>query len=440
MKRSLSLTARIGIFTGALVTVLWLVASIITVGKLFHEVDEVFDRDLKATAERLLPIIIHNHAEKDDDDDGFESKDLRRMQAEADDTVFVATSDRHGLLLRSGEAADVDFPTTEGFSRDDTWRFYVDRARRGDVTIAVARPLDARRALYRRALMASLLPLLAVVPLVIFGIWFAVRRGLRPLDGVRDELAKRGPMNLSPLPMSGLPSELSPVVASANTLMQRIEAGFEAERNFAANAAHEMRTPVAGAIAQAQRLQVESRDPSVRTRAAEIEETLKRLNRYTNKLMQMARAEGARLRLSEQMDLRPVARMIAEDFTRSEKAGDRIVLDLPKGPVNSDLDPDAFGIVLRNLLENALRHGGGDKVHVRLSDRKELCVSNTGANLPPEEITRLTQRFSRGDGAGDGTGLGLSIVSIIAERSGAQFQITSPLAEGADGVMVTFRF
>lgn len=434
----MSLSARIGLMTGTLVTVLWLVAALLTVGGLYHEVKEVFDRDLKATAERILPIVIHDRYDRDEDG---ADKDMRLMRAEADDTVFVVMSDSKGLLLRSAGADGIAFPSEEGFSHDETWRFYMDRAWGGDVSIVVARPLAARKALYARALMASLLPLLAVVPLTLLGIWIAVRRGLRPLEAVRGALAERGPMNLDPVPTEGLPRELAPLVGSANTLMARIAAGFEAERSFAANAAHEMRTPVAGAIAQAQRLQSESADAGVRARAAEIEDTLKRLNRYNEKLMQLARAEGARLRLEAAMDLRPVARMIVEDFSRVGTAAGRITLDLPDAPVSSTLDPDAFGIVLRNLLENALRHGSEDgDVTVRLTAECQLTVANAGPVLPADQIARLTRRFSRGDGAGDGTGLGLSIVGIIAERAGAQLRIVSPRPDLEDGVSVCFGF
>lgn len=436
--QTLSLTARIGVFTGVVVTLLWMVAALVTVSGLFHEVDEVFDRDLRATAERILPIVIHNRFDHEDDD---EDKDIRRVRAEADDTYFVVTSDSKGLLLRSDGAANIDFPNAEGFGSGDGYRFYVDKARRGDIWIAVARPLAARRALYNRALMASLLPLLAVVPLVLIGIWVAVRRGLRPLDGVRNELSRRGPMNLSPLSIEGVPRELSPMVASANTLMARIQEGFEAERSFAANAAHEMRTPVAGAIAQAQRLQSESADPAVCARAEEIEATLKRLNRYTDKLMQMARAEGARMRTGEAMDLRPVVQMIVEDFSRAAGNSGRIVLDLPDLPVESDLDPDAFGIVLRNLLENALRHGVADSpISISLSVDCEVRVANDGPMLEPEQIARITRRFSRGDGAGDGTGLGLSIVGIISERASCKFALVSPRPKQKGGVEATFQF
>lgn len=439
MARPLSLKLRIGLWVGLMVTVVWIGAAVVTVRLLFHEVNEIFDRDLRATAERILPIVIHEH-EEEGRAFGGKSKDIERMRDHQDDVEFTVTSGRTGLVLRSEGAAEISFPSVEGFHSNATYRFYVDHAKRGDLTIAVARPLATRRALAVAATGALSLPLLVVIPLTLLGIYAVVRRGLKPLVTLETEMERRGPDNLAPIALGDLPRELGPMVEATNTLMARVEAGFEAERSFAANAAHEMRTPVAGAMAQAQRLQRESGDPSVVARASEIVATLKRLNRYSEKLMQMARAEGARMRQDGTMDLRAVVEIIVQDFERSE-VGHRIDLELPAAPVPSDLDPDGFGIVLRNLIENALRHGAADQpVTVRLSADRCLSVANAGPVLPPEQLTRLSGRFMRGDGAGNGTGLGLSIVQIIAERSGATLTLVSPRPEAADGVEVRFRF
>jgi two-component system OmpR family sensor kinase len=441
--RTPSLRVRIALFVGLLVTVLWLIAASATVKLLFHEVNQYFDRDLKATAERILPIVIH---ERDNDDDA--SRDLKKLRSHEmdevreheDDVEFVVTSETRGLLLRSQGATDMTFPTEDGFSADDTWRFYVDTAKRGDVTIAVARPLAARRDVAVAAMTALSLPLLIVIPLTLIGIYLLVQRGLRPVSQLEQGMGSRGPNNLTPISSEGMPRELIPVVDSGNRLLERIARGFEAERSFAANAAHEMRTPLAGAIAQAQRLRAESNDPEAVSRAVEIEASLKRLSRYGEKLMQLARAEGARLRSDTQGDLVPVVRIVLEDFIRSHGA-ERFVLTLPDGQVMSDLDPDALGIVLRNLVENALNHGSPDQpVTVSLNTDRCLTVGNDCATIPAETLDRLQHRFMRGDGAGNGTGLGLSIVHIIAERSNAEFTLTSPRANSNRGIEGKFRF
>ncbi len=432
--RSLSLKTRIALLVGGLVTASWIIASIVTVQLLFHEVSEVFDRDLRSSAERLLSVILHEAFDEDEP----HSRDIERESEDLDDLEFIVSDPRTGLLVRSENAEPIVFPTLPGFSQDDTYRFYVEKARRGDAYIAVARPLSVKRELAISATMALILPLVVVIPATLAGLWILVSRGLRPIAAVQQQIASRGPKDLRPIPTDNLAAELRPLVEDMNRMLARVEAGFAAERNFASNAAHELRTPVAGAIAQAQRLRVESREPAVIARAQEIEATLKRLNRYSEKLMQMARAEGARLRLGDQMDIRDVAEIIVQDFTRADPAH-QIHLNLPDAPVMTDLDPDAFGIVMRNLVENALRYRtSGTAINVVL-DGHILTVTNDCPALSVDTLAHLSQRFIRGGGAGDGAGLGLSIIHIIAERSGANLTLTSP-ALGDQGFAAQFTF
>src|SRR5690606_20129836 len=186
---------------------------------------------------------------------------------------------------------------------------------------------------------------------------------------------------------------IAPVAATLNALLDRLKAAFDAERSFAANAAHELRTPLAGAIAQAQRLRYETSDPTAEKRAAEIEATLKRLTRLSERLMQLARAEGGRLRLHRTSDLRNVARILVEDIERRD-APSRIKLMVPNRPVMSDLDPDAFGILCRNLVENALRHGSeAGSVEVALDADGTFRVANEGPVVPADTLARLSSRF-----------------------------------------------
>ncbi|WP_245490268.1 sensor histidine kinase [Rhizobium leguminosarum] len=282
------------------------------------------------------------------------------------------------------------------------------------------------------------MPLIVVIPLSLLAIYLAVRRSLRPVRALRQELANRGAQDLSPVTDSGLPTELLPISAGVNQLLDRLTAAFHAERAFAANAAHELRTPVAGAIAQAQRIRSETKEKLTSQRATEIETTLKRLMRVSEKLMQLARAEGGRLQSDEPSDLRTVLQMVLQNFARAGEG--RIALRVPQAPVLSMLDPDAVGILCRNLIENALKHGAQHgSVDVSLEPGGLLTVANDGPNLPADAMDRLIRRFERGTGKIGGTGLGLAIVTAIADRVGADVKIVSPRPVKNEGVQVEIK-
>jgi len=267
----------------------------------------------------------------------------------------------------------------------------------------------------------------------LLAIVFAVKASLAPLRRFGERLDARNARDLSPVPGDDIPSEIAPVAATLNRLLARLKGSFDAERSFAANAAHELRTPLAGAIAQAQRLQSETGDTTARARAGEIEATLKRLTRLSERLMQLARAEGGQLRLDRCSDLRIVARLVVDDVARTGSPG-RIALTLPEAPVMSDLDPDAFGILCRNLVENALRHGtDAAPVDVTLTQDGQLIVANDGPVLPRETLDRLTARFERADASGDGSGLGLAIVAAIADRIEGSLVLKSPRPGSSSG-------
>ena len=441
MRLPRSLQARLALVIGLSVTVLWLVAASVTAHRLNHEMEAVFDRGLQATAERVLPLAVHDlRRNRGDDDDELDELDehIGRVSP-LDDQVSYVIRDHNGrILLRSLGAREEEFPSFEnvGFVQTSTHRLYYDVSREGRFTIAVAEPLDHRAETSHAMLLGLVLPLLVVIPLSLTAILLAVRRGFRPVRALQQGLARRGAQDLSPLPDTGLPTELRPIAGAVNQLLERLRAAFEAERAFAANAAHELRTPVAGAIAQAQRLRSETGDAQASQRATEIETTLKRLMRTSEKLMQLARAEGGRLQLDTVSDLRPVLELIVAEFARSGE--DRVALSMPDVPVESNLDPDAFGILCRNLIENALRHGSSvQPVEVSLDTRGRLSVRNEGPVLSPEMTRRLMQRFERGSGNGEGSGLGLAIVKAIADGAGARIAVISPLPGQRDGIEVS---
>lgn len=430
-----SLQARLALVIGLCVTVLWGGAAVVTASLLRHEMDEVFDSALQETAQRVLPLAVRDIVGREEE--GIEQRIAPLREHEEFFTYIVR--DTQGRLLLTSHAADpAIFPAFDGvgFRQTATHRFYQEEALQGSITIAVAEPLDHRAQIAREMQLGLGLPLLVVIPLSLLAIWVAVRLSFGPVRRLRAALAARGPRDLSALPETGLPSEVAPIAAAVNQLLARLSAAFDAERSFAANAAHELRTPVAGAIAQAQRLQTETKDPEAARRGAEIEAALKRLTRLSEKMMQLARAEGGRLRTGAARDLRPILQLVVRDFARE---GDRIDLNLAGTPVLSDLDPDIFGILCRNLIENALKHGtAGTRVAVALAAVGVLRVVNDCAALEPETLARLTTRFERGSGAAEGSGLGLTIVSTVADRADCGFALASPIGGQSRGLEAVF--
>ena len=394
MRAPRSLQARLGLSVGLALTVLWLAAAAITAAAVRGEMEEVFDSALRETAERLLPLAVTEIVGRED-----EGATQRLAPIREHDEVFTyLVRDAEGRILLQSHAADpAAFPPWDGpgFRRTATHRLYGDAALQGTIRITVAEPLAHRAEVARRLRLDLGLPLLIAAPLALAAVALAVRASLGSLRRFRTSLEARGARDLSPVPTGDLPAEIGPRAATLNGLLGRLREAFEVERNFAVNAAHELRTPLAGAIAQAQRLRSETADPAAAARAAEIEATLKRLTRLSERLMQLARADGGRLRLDRSADLRPVARLVAEDLRRAG-ARERIALTLPETPVMSDLDPDAFGILCRNLLENALRHGAQTApVEMTLQSDGLLIVANDGPVVPRETLDRLTADQSR---------------------------------------------
>ncbi len=438
MRWPASLQARLGLSIGLVLTVLWLLAATVTAVIVWGELDEVFDSALRETAERILPLAVTDIV-------GRENQGVTQRLApirEHDEFFTYLVRDAEGRILLQSHAADPAlFPPYDGpgFRQTATHRLYSDAALQGTIRITVAEPLAHRASVAWEIQMGLGLPLLIVLPVALAAIILAVRFSLDSLRRFRARLEARGARDLSEVPAEGLPTEIGPLAETLNSLLARLREAFEAERSFAANAAHELRTPLAGAIAQAQRLRSETGESATEARASEIEATLKRLTRLSERLLQLARAEGGRLRIDRSADLRAIARVVVDDLERAS-AKDRIALTLPSTAVMSDIDPDAFAILCRNLVENALRHGAENApVEVILTDDGHLIVSNDGPVLLRQTLDRLTSRFERADASADGSGLGLAIVAAIANRIGSSLSLKSPRPGESSGFQASLR-
>ncbi|OOY21888.1 two-component sensor histidine kinase [Thioclava sp. DLFJ5-1] len=438
MRLPRSLQARLGLSLGVVLALMWIAAATVTALIVRKEMSEVFDSTLQETAQRILPLAVMDIVNRDGNNT---TQRLARLRNHEEFFTYIVRDAEGHILLQSHAADPSVFPAYDGrgFSQTTTHRLYSDAALQDTIRITVAEPLAHRAKVAREVELGLGLPLLIVIPLAFAAVVLAVRTNLGPLRRFRTSLEARNARDLTPIPTDDLQTEISPVAATLNNLLGRLREGIEAERSFASNAAHELRTPLAGAIAQTQRLSAETTDPVAKTRAADIEATLKRLTRLSERLLQLARAEGGPLRLERSSDLRVAARLIVEDLARGFDPG-RIALELPETPVISDLDPDAFGILCRNLIENALKHGAQDEpVSVRLTAEGVFTVTNAGPVIPQETLARLTARFERAGSTNDGSGLGLAIVAVIAERIGSPLSLTSPPSGRDSGLEVSLQ-
>lgn len=438
MMRPRSLQWRLSLWLGIGITVLWAVAAMATAHKLRHQMNEVFDSALEETAQRILPLAALEILGRDVEDTDQRVATLRQH----DEYFTYIVRDMSGkVLLRSHNADSAAFPpfSTMGFADTPTHRLYSDSALQGSLTITVAEPLAHRRTTARHALLNLALPLGIILPLSLVGVWAIVRLSMTPIRTFRSQIEARGAGDLAPVTADHLPLEIEPVAQSVNRLLERLKRTLQAERTLAAKSAHELRTPVAAALAQAQRLIIEASDEKARQRATDMETALRRLSRLTEKLMQLARAEGGRLLAETPADIAVILRVVVSEFSQNTGCSGRVDLMLPGKPVPATIDPDAFAVLARNLIENALKHGDPlEPVRVSLSAEGVLHVANAGPAVPSETLSRLSEPFERGRSQADGAGLGLAIAKAIAAGTGGSLELSSPIVGRQDGFEARF--
>ncbi len=432
-----SMGGRLAVWLGAGLVGFWLLAATTAALVVVNELNEVFDSILQETAQLLLGELTERHA-----------ADLAR--AAQGETVFVAAGIPHDeyitwrlydadgrLLMRSHRARMLPMPPI-GFSLVEGSPTYTEPSPDGRYRLSVAEPPQHRPHTIGPTLWRLLAPLLVLVGLALLLIPMAVRRGFAPLSALRAEIALRGGANLAALDTGGLPAELASMRDDVNLLLARLRGALEAERSFSANAAHELRTPVAAALAQAQLLATRLEPASLERREAEeMAAGLLQLGARLEKLLQLARAEaGVALRRAP-VDLLVPLHLLVEEFASRPGFGGRLRLDdggLPCLMVLGDLD--ALAIALRNLIENALRHGAQDgPVEIMVLPEGVVRLVNPGPVVPAEQLARLTGRFvTAGRG---GAGLGLSIANAIAAQLGGSLVLHSPAPGRPDGFEAT---
>jgi len=322
-----------------------------------------------------------------------------------------------------------------------TWRTF--SVATGDRVIQVAQPLQIRQKLAADAALRSVAPLFLIAPALALVLWRLAARALAPLQRLTNGVQARDEQSLQPLPMSGLPDEVAPLVAALNALLQRLGDSLGAQRAFVADAAHELRSPLTALKLQMQLL-LRAPDDAARADAARaLTDGIDRAARLVEQLLTLARAEpGAAGAATAPLDLSELVRLaVAGTVPFATARGTRLEL-IADTPVPLQGDAAALTALARNLADNAVRYAPpGSQVELRVFNDNgvpTLQVDDAGPGIAPADRERVFDRFYR-HAAGDepGTGLGLAIVRSVAERHGATVALgDSPLG----GLRVVVRF
>jgi two-component system sensor histidine kinase TctE len=385
------------------------------------------------------------------------------LAEEARQILLTDPVDRIYFEVAGADGRHVDgheVPGAPAFGRDRAERFYDTRLDGMDVRaielvvrhdarsarpaafIRVAETQNARASLAGDILLSVLLPQAILIALAGTLVWMGVVRGLAPLEKVRRAVTARAPNDASPMAIDEVPAEVRPLLESINDLVARLDAALTLQSRFIADAAHQLKTPIAVLEGQLE-LAMRERDAATAQRAMrEAHAGLERLSRVVSQLLSLARNEpeaAARASLAP-LDLNALALEAASDWVpQALKKG--LDLGFEAAPSAAMIRGDAARLreLMDNLIDNAVRYTpakGRITVRVTTSPAAALEVSDDGPRIPEDERQRVFERFHRLLGsAGDGSGLGLAIAQEIARIHGA----TIELADDHDGIGNRFR-
>lgn len=310
-------------------------------------------------------------------------------------------------------------------------------------TVQIAQDMAVRQQMASNLALRTVGPIALMAPILMLVVWWVVSASLAPVARVRQQVAARQADDLSPVSESGLPDEVRPLVQELNLLFGRVRTAFEAQQHFVADAAHELRSPLAALKLQVQSLERAGADGAREVAVARLGAGIERATRLVEQLLVLARQEA-----SAGDRLQPVAL----DELLGRTLGDLAAVAQARGvdlglrhaePVRVSGSADALLIMLRNLVDNAIKYtpaGGSVDLDLRAGpDGVTLCVEDSGPGISAEERERVFDRFYRVAGsAAGGSGLGLAIVKAIAERHGATLALEQSAALGGLRVRLLF--
>ncbi len=421
---------------------IWLITAFSSYRDSRHEIRELFDAQMAQTARTLLSVAGHELIE-------LSGSQLKSAHIHfTGETRFTAggheyehklayqlwQQPKNTLLLRSFSAPDTALSKKQnGYStreiNGESWRVFSLLDKNTGFQIQVGEAMAIRDELTDVVAFRLGMPLLIALPLLAVLISLGINHTLNPLKRLADAISRRAPTNLDAVDEENAPEEIAPLLAALNRLFERLTSAFENERRFTADAAHELRTPLAALRVQSQ-VAIRSTDEGERYQALEkILQGTERASRLIDQLLTLARVDPeAGLKQGERVDLEKLSEEVIAGYA-GEAAVKRLELSITAGPdcVVAG-QQESLAIMLRNLLDNAIRYtpeGGG--IEVALEPREDsvlLRLGDSGPGIPETEHTLIFERFYRLAGQEiAGSGLGLSIVRRIAELHHADLRL-----------------
>lgn len=445
-----SLRTKLLLLLLAIISAAWVATAVFIYFDAHHEIDELFDAQLAQSAQVLLAQAGHDLKDAREDDDGI-AAEIGGAGHKYERKIAFQIRDEHGSLLLRSASAPVDAMATQesGFAdaviEGKPWRVYTLKDEEGEIRVQVGERHEVRNELAASVAQRLLLPLGVALPVLAVLIWLAVGKGLSPLRRISSEVAQRDPANLAPLEGHGVPVEIASLLHALNDLLERLDRALESERRFTADAAHELRTPLAALKIQAQ---VARRAESEAQRLAALDNLIVGVDRATHltgQLLTLARLEptaGSTVMMAS-CDVAAIARQVLADLAPAALEKE-IELELAS-PAAATIkgNADMLAILLRNLVDNAIRYtprkGRVDVSLIVEQGRVRLEVLDSGPGIPEQERQRVFDRFYRILGSeAAGSGLGLSIVKHIADVHAASLSLGS--GENGIGLRVSVDF
>lgn len=439
MKVTHSLRARLLWFLFAAISIATLAQATIAYRTSLADADQIFDYHMQQMALSLrsgAPLT------------NTEARENAEAEAENNELMVQVWTPDGVQVFRTYSRARLPQRAVLGFSNVNangtTYRIFSVQTR--NQTVQVAQDMAVRRKIAGNLAFRTVGPIAVMMPILMLVVWWVVTASLEPVARVRKQVAARQADDLSPVSESGLPDEVRPLVHELNALFGRVKTAFDAQQHFVADAAHELRTPLAALKLQALSLERADTPEARQVAVGRLTAGIERATRLVEQLLVLARQEASAAAgvKVQSVALADLARRTLGDMAAAAQARN-VDLGLERADeVSVEGQPDALAILMRNLVDNAVKYtpeGGTVDVEVRALDGggAVLSVEDSGPGIAAEERERVFDRFYRiaGSEAG-GSGIGMAIVKAIADRHGATLELEKSLRLGGLGVKVIF--